>query len=151
MKKIRLSLMLLLAALTGCASVNQANIQTVDLQAEQAGNVLIYRKESLQASLANAYLGTEGKGYFSSLDENQYIEFSVEPGFHTFTAKAHGSVRSKFTVKVTQGENVCVEARPNHEDLAWLAVPFVNAFIPSFVLVETPCPSAKELAKLSRA
>lgn len=151
MKKMILPLVLLLASLTGCASTDKTNTPRFSLQTGQAGKVFIYRKQSLQASLADAYLGTEENGYFSKLDENQYIELSVNPGFHTFTAGTHGSVGSKYTVKVTQGENVCVEARPNHEELEWLVIPFVNAFVPSFVLEETECPSMAELAMLTPA
>ncbi len=153
MKKLMLSIALLPTVLFGCASADKHHFPVANAvaktQAEPAfGNVLIYRTQNLQGSLAKAYIGSE-HGYFSKLGTNQYLQFSIDPGFHTFKARAHGSVASTSTIKVMPGETLCIEARPNHEEMEWLAVPFVNALIPSFVLKETTCPSPADLTALS--
>ncbi len=144
MKKLLLTT-LIAATLVGCASANPNKKPQVSAHSAQPiGTVLMYRTNSMQAKLADAYIGL-GKDYFAQLDENQYTEFKLGTGFHEFRARAHGSVSSKANIKVSQGEKVCIQVQPNHEELEWLVVPFVNAMIPSFVLKETPCPSLEQL------
>lgn len=149
MKRGFLLCALLSVGLIGCANSNPKHMPQANLvDASEAGKVLIYRHASLQAALAKAYVGVES-GYFSKLDENQYVEFEVDPGFHLFKTRAHGSVSSQSHIKVTAGELVCLEARPNYEEMEWLAVPFLNALVPSFVLEETACLRADELRNLT--
>lgn len=149
MKKAFLSLVLVPAVLVGCASSDHKYMPQTSTESNQpAGKILVFRTSSLQASLAKAYVGFE-EGYFSKLDENQYLQFEIDPGFHTFKARAHGSIASESEIKVMPGEMLCIEARPNYEELEWLAIPFINALIPSFVLKETTCPSPDALSKLT--
>ncbi|MDO6563725.1 hypothetical protein Q4488_10040 [Amphritea sp. 1_MG-2023] len=150
MKRLGISVIALTITLVGCASSNPKYLPQFKSANEQAaGEVVIYRTDSLQAKLANAYVGVE-EGYFSELGENQYMVFKVDPGFHLFKTRAHGSVASQSHIKVGAGESLCIEARPNYEEMEWLVIPFVNALIPSFVLEETPCPSAEVLKALSK-
>ncbi len=147
MKKLLLST-LIMGTLVGCASANpQKRPQVSANEQASVGTVLMYRTNSLQAKLADAYVGL-GEDYFVQLDENQYTEFKLGAGFHRFSAKAHGSVASKNNIKVSQGEKVCIQVQPNHEELEWLVVPFLNAMIPSFVLKETPCPNLDNLTAI---
>lgn len=147
MKKL-LTITLITATLVGCASANPQKKPQVDVKAnQQFGTVLMYRTNSLQAKLADAYIGL-GDDYFAQLDENQYTEFRLGAGFHEFRAKAHGSVSSKASFKINNGEKVCIQVQPNHEELEWLVIPFVNALIPSFVMKETKCPSLQRLSKI---
>ena len=148
MKKLITILLLLPIALAGCVSSSTANLPVAGQASNgQAGRVVIYRSESLQAGLAKAYIGIND-GYFTQLAQNEFLTISVDPGFHQFKARAQGSVASKHQIKINPGETVCVAAKPNHEELEWLAVPFVNALVPSFVLEETQCP---ELTAYSQA
>lgn len=147
MKKLLLTT-LITATLVGCASANPQNKPQVDASHHQSfGTVLMYRTNSLQAKLADAYIGI-GEDYFAQLDENQYTEFNLNTGFHEFRAKAHGSVSAKANFKINAGEKVCIQVQPNHEELEWLVLPFVNAMIPSFVMKETACPSLQHLSKV---
>ncbi len=123
--------------------------QTTEVRSDQGSHMLIFRQSSLQASLADVRLA-EDDHYFSALGQNEYTQFAVEPGFKTFRAKAVGSVSSKMNISVAENETVCVEARPNHEDLYLLVIPFLNALVPSFKLVEVACPSETELAALTQ-
>ena len=110
--------------------------------------VLVYRTHSLQATLADAFIGVE-EGYFTKLSEDQFTRFELDPGFHLFRTGARGSVSSQTHIKVNPGETLCIESRPNYEELEWLMVPFLNALIPSFVLEETPCPTEETLKQLT--
>ncbi|MEJ8569413.1 hypothetical protein [Elongatibacter sediminis] len=147
MKNFPFSVLLVSSLLTACVSANPEKAPHGG--GPGSGSVVFYRTHSLQATLADAYIGT-GDDYFLQLDEDEYTRVEVKGGFHQFRARAQGSVSSDTRVKVNPGETVCVEARPNYEELEWLAVPFVNAFIPSFVLEETPCPSAEEMSRWTR-
>lgn len=140
-------IVLLSAGLTACVSSNP-NF-TPKPQSELAGTILLYRTHSLQATLANAFIGTED-GYFIELNEDQYTTFQIDSGFHKFKAKAHASAASKKDIKIGAGETVCIQARPNLEDLEWQIVPIVGQFFPTFVLEETECPSNEELQKLTQ-
>lgn len=147
-KAIALSL-LAGAGLVGCVSADYDNYTALGgAEAVESGTVLFYRGHSPQAKLADAYLGA-GKGYFLSLDEDQYASVEVPVGFNEFKVRAQGSVAFKTQIKVNVGETVCVETRPNHEELEWLVLPFVNALIPSFVLEETPCPNTAAFDELA--
>ena len=138
------------AGLAACVSVDPENHEAMNTAAAlpENGSILFYREHSPQARLADAYLGN-GAGYFVSLGEDQFSRISVPAGFHAFKVRAQGSVAFNAEFKVNAGETVCVETRPNHEELEWLVVPFLNALIPSFVLEETACPSAAALDKLA--
>ena len=140
MKKFFTLLLLLPIALAGCASSNLDRTPTASVADTNPGEVVIYRNTNVQAGLARAYIGTD-EGYFVQLEQNQYTRFEIDPGFHQFKVRAHGSVSSQRDINVNPGETLCIEARPNYEDAEWLIVPFVNALLPSFVLEETRCPS----------
>ena len=147
MKALTLSIAISTLVLAGCATSNTSHVpQLTETSPAEAGHVTIYRQHSLQAKLAKAYVGT-ADGYFAQLDEDQHVTFDIEPGFHVLKARAHGSVSSQSHFKVNPGESLCIEARPNHEEMEWLAVPFLNALIPSFVLEETPCPEPTQMGE----
>jgi len=135
--------------LAACVSADPDNYNAINPSpSEERGTIVFYRGHSPQASLANAYLGTD-KGYFLELDEDQYVSIDVPAGFTEYKVRAQGSVAFKSQIKVNAGETVCVETRPNYEELEWLVVPFINALVPSFVLEETACPSAETLGELA--
>lgn len=150
MKKTMILNLLAAASLAACVAADPDNYAAIKADAAEgpSGRIMFYRGNNLQATLADAYLGTED-GYFLSLDEDQYTTLEVPAGFHEFRVRAQGSVAFKRAIKVNAGETVCVETRPNFEELEWLMVPFVNAFVPSFVIDETACPSAAALAELA--
>ena len=150
MRKKYLLALLAPLSLSACVTASPDNMPMVTEIADQpVGNVLFFRGHSLQAKLADAYIGAE-EGYFAQLDEDQYTRIELDSGFHLFKAKARGSVASESHIKVSPGETVCIEARPNYEELEWLAVPFLNALIPSFVLEESPCPEETKLAEFTQ-
>lgn len=142
-----LILSVLASTFVACASANPQKKPQVNANNQAYGTVLMYRTNSLQAKLADAYIGI-GEDYFAQLDENQYTQFKLIAGFHEFRAKGHGSVSSKSNINIEKGETVCIQVQPNHDELEWLLVPFINAMIPSFVLKETVCPSLQLLNKV---
>ncbi len=150
MKKPILLTLLTAGSLAACVAADPDNYSAIRADAAEgpSGSIMFYRGSNLQAALADAYLGT-ADGYFISLDESQYTTLEVPAGFHEFRVRAQGSVAFTKKIKVNAGETVCVETRPNVEELEWLLVPFVNALIPSFVIDETLCPSTAELASLA--
>lgn len=149
MKKTIILSVLVITGLAACVAADPDNYAAIEANASRgpSGKIMFYRGSNLQATLAGAYLGTTD-GYFLSLDENQYSTLTVPAGFHEFKVRAQGSVAFEKQVKVNAGETVCVEARPNVEELEWLLLPFINAFIPSFVLQETACPGSAVLGGL---
>jgi hypothetical protein len=150
MKKPIILALLTCASLAACISAEPDNSPAInpEVSLSQSGSIVFFRGHSLQASLANAWLGSND-GYFLGLDEDQYVRIDVETGFHEFKVRAQGSVAFKSAIKVNAAETVCVEVRPNHEELEWLLVPVVNALIPSFTLRETVCPGPADLGELA--
>ncbi|MAC33693.1 MAG: hypothetical protein CME38_08835 [Haliea sp.] len=142
MKSNTLMLLVMAAVLSACAST-QPNVTLSHADREHA-NLLIFRQNSAQATLADAYIA-RGDEYFAKLGENQYTVVQVDAGLHEFRAKAHASVSFKTQLSLQPEETVCLEARPNHENLHLLVIPFLNALVPSFILEETGCPSSSRL------
>lgn len=135
--------------LAACVSAKQENYAAFsDTIVGDSGTIMFYREDSAQAKFAHAYLGTR-QGYFLALDERQYASISVPAGFNELKVKAQGSRAFAALINVNAGETVCIRTRPNHEDLEWLVVPFLNALIPSFVMEETPCPNVTAMANVS--
>ncbi|MGV6815687.1 MAG: hypothetical protein ACWA44_00275 [Thiotrichales bacterium] len=145
MKKLITIAALTVSILGGCSTLTP-NVELTD-QAGDNASVLVYRQSSPQAALAKAMLGTD-QAYIAELAQDEYIQLNVASGFHTFKTKANGSPASSINVSLSQGEKLCLEARPNHEELAVLLVPFVNALVPSFVLKTMPCPTEQQLSLL---
>ncbi len=137
---------LLISTLGACAAVNSSEPMTGE--GEKNAEVLFFRQSSLQAKLADAYLGSDGGDYFTQLGEKEYTRYRVTSGWHQFAVKAQGSVSSSQNIQFHAGKTTCVEVRPNTEDAEWLAVPFLNALIPSFKLESVPCPSLAQLSKV---
>lgn len=150
MTKTMISVLLTAISLVACVAADPDNYNAIQVDAGEgpSGKVLFYRGNNLQASLADAYLGTE-QGYFLRLDQQQYSTLEVPAGFHEFKVRAQGSVAYSREIKVNADETVCIETRPNFEELEWLVVPFVNALIPSFVIEETACPGEAMLGELA--
>lgn len=125
---------------TACASTNPRALNEISAAPEDLhpAKLIVYREKSVQAGLADVYIGTDD-GYFVQLGANQYAEVELRSGFYEFKAKAQGSVPSTTTIRLNPDETVCIKARPNHEELHLLAIPFVNALVPSFVMEETAC------------
>ncbi len=141
MKPFCLSLTLCGALLaTGCVSTSPQAMRDIAPRAGEAdaATLVVYREKSAQAALADVYIGTDD-GYFIRLGDDEYAEVDLRSGFYELKAKAKGSVPSEATVKLNPEETVCMRARPNHEELHLLVIPFVNALVPSFVLEETEC------------
>ncbi|WP_428033150.1 hypothetical protein [Amphritea sp.] len=146
MKMMKLILgTLLVSTLGACAGVNSS--EPMAGEGEKNAEVLFFRQASLQAKLADAYLGSGGGDYFTQLGEKEYTRYPMTSGWHEFAVKAQGSVSSSQNIEFHAGKTTCVEVRPNTEDVEWLAVPFLNVLIPSFKLDSVPCPS---LAKLTQ-
>ncbi|MBT00123.1 MAG: hypothetical protein CMI01_15790 [Oceanospirillaceae bacterium] len=137
---------LLISTLGACASVNSS--EPIAGEGKKDAEVLFFRQSSLQAKLADAYLGTGGGDYFLQLGEKEYARYPVTSGWYEFVVKAHGSVSSSQNIEFHAGKTTCVEVRPNTEDVEWLAVPFLNALIPSFKLESVPCVSLAELTQV---
>lgn len=149
MKRIYILALLPLLA-TACASITPDSQPQVSATSKTSqGELLFFRRHSLQAKLANAFIGTPN-GYFIQLGENQYYGLAVNSGWQNYKVKAHGSLASSLGVNVRPGERICIEARPNHEGLPLLFIPYLNALEPSFVLKETGCPSAAEMSALNK-
>jgi|GEM_PF-1773808 len=130
----------------GCASVT-ADIPNAQADERQA-KLLIYRSSALQASLADAYIGTKD-GYFTQLGQDQYIELSLAAGMHELKVKAQGSVAAKQSIQLGANEQTCLVVRPNSEDLFLVVIPFLNALVPSFVMAPAACPDAKVMQSMT--
>lgn len=141
MKQLRFALVLCGALLTtACASVSPQALRHIEPSADddQSARLVVYRQDEIQGGLSDVFVGTDD-GYFMRLGRNEYAEVTLRSGFHELKAKAKGSVPSNATLKLNPSETVCIEARPNREELHLLVIPFVNALVPSFVLEETEC------------
>ncbi len=144
---------LFIAALTSvlgaCVSVNSTEPSASLEQSNTPGaELLLYRTSSLQAKLADAYVGDVDGDYFVQLGEQEYATYSMPAGWADFKVKAKGSVAAEQKLHLIEGQTTCVEVQPNQEDVEWLFVPFLNALVPSFLLKATPCPVLSELDKV---
>lgn len=143
----RLILILILCnSLAACVSVNSSE-QVVLNEDEQTVPVLIYRQTAMLAMFADVYIGDDS-GYFLHLGRNEYARVVRPVGWQQLKARAQGSVASEKDFEFQAGETICLEARPNREELATLLVPFVNALVPSFVLRQTACPDLEGLTQV---
>ena len=153
MKALGPLLLATVVLLTGCASVTpetkQQLLQNDATAGHSNGRLILFRSESAQAILADAYIGNEN-GYFVQLGQNQYTDVSIAEGLHRLSVQAQGSISSDTPITVKSGETVCVEARPNHESIHLVVIPFLNVFVPSFVLEEAACPGAQQLAQYTK-
>jgi hypothetical protein len=136
-------ILILCNSLAACVSVNSSE-QVLLNEQEQSISVLVYRKSAMLAMFADVYVGDDS-GYFTQLGRNEYTRIERPLGWQQLKARAQGGVASEQEFDFRKGETICLEARPNHEDVAALMVPFVNALVPSFVLKQTSCPDLEGL------
>lgn len=122
---------LFLSACTSTATFNQS-------QYEEYADVTFYRTGQLQGSVADTYIGWNGR-YFHSLSSGEKMTTKVPAGLIELNVKANVDLANELSIDLKANQHYCVKVEANPDNIV-----LVNWFVPSYQLKRMACPSTPD-------
>jgi len=145
------SLTLVSVFLISCAKVDQ-NIKLTTPSSEHS-TLLIYREKNKFIGIgASPFLGTD-VGYFTQLENGQYIELPIDSGSQTLLSKSDAVIAqpNEITLQLEPNKKHCVKATYNFNiGINVGATVSAGSQYKGFGLQEIECPSPDILNKLTK-
>lgn len=126
-----LSLLLLISCITTTGCVSKSALP--EASADNAASITFYRSDELQGSVSDVYIGWDDK-YFISLAPDQFNSISVEPGYKTFTIRAHADWSNELSLEIQPRQTLCLMAEVNPQNVAG-----INWLVSGYRLRQFPC------------